>query len=203
MKKKTVVIILSIALVVVAGTMVFNKFYPMSASPNYDPAAMGKNNVAAASLDKFNALDLDGNEITNDVFSDYKLTMINVWTTSCSPCLKEMPDLELLDKELEERGFNIIGIVDDVVDADTGEVNEPARELALRICEQTGVEYTTLIPDDTLKNGILNGLGGYPSTFFADKDGKLVGKNSFGARTKDEWKVIIEELLTEMEVPEK
>lgn len=200
MKKKIVVIILSIALVVVAGAVIFTKFYPMSTSPNYNPATEGQ---TAAVIDKFNAVDLNGNKITNDVFSDYKLTMINVWTTSCSPCLKEMPDLAALNKELEEKGFNVIGIVDDLIDANTGDVSEPAKELALRICEQTGAEYTNLIPDATLKKGILNGLGGYPSTFFVDKDGKLAGKRYFGAHTKDEWKRIIEELLTKVEASSK
>lgn len=200
MKKKAVVIILSIALLVVAGAVIFTKFYPMTAGPNYNPAVVGK---TAAKIDNFSTVDLNANKITNDVFSDYTLTMINIWTTSCSPCLKEMPDLAVLNKELKEKGFNVIGIVDDVTAADTGKVSQPALELALRICKQTGVEYTNLIPDATLKNGILNGLAGYPTTFFIDKDGNFVGKRYFGTRTKDEWKKVIEGLLAELETPSK
>ncbi|MDR1540309.1 MAG: TlpA family protein disulfide reductase [Clostridiales bacterium] len=201
MKKRTVFIILGgIALLITVVAVILTRVYPLSVSPNYNPATVGQ---ASATINDFSAVDLSGNEITNDIFSDSTLTMINVWTTSCSPCLKEMPDLTALDKELEDKGFNVIGIVDDIIAADTGEVSQAALELTLRICEQTGVEYTTLIPDASLKNGILNGLAGYPTTFFIDKDGNIIGKRYFGAQTKDEWKEVVLGLLEELEAPTK
>ena len=47
----------------------------------------------------FAAKDMDGNEVTSGIFSESKLTMINVWATYCNPCLNEMPDLGELSEE--------------------------------------------------------------------------------------------------------
>ena len=31
--------------------------------------------------------DIDGNKVDKSIFSKYKLTMVNVWNTGCSPCI--------------------------------------------------------------------------------------------------------------------
>ena len=36
---------------------------------------------------KFTNQDLEGNEVTQDIFKDKKLTMVNYWATFCGPCL--------------------------------------------------------------------------------------------------------------------
>ena len=41
----------------------------------------------------FEAVTLEGDGITSDIFSESRLTMINVWATYCNPCLSEMPGL--------------------------------------------------------------------------------------------------------------
>ncbi|MDD2297243.1 MAG: hypothetical protein PHX79_05455, partial [Sphaerochaetaceae bacterium] len=51
------------------------------------------------SLAPFWTLDLEGNEITETIFSPYQLTLVNIWATFCSPCLQEMPALAELRNE--------------------------------------------------------------------------------------------------------
>ena len=41
----------------------------------------------------FEARDLEGNTVSSQLFSETKLTMVNVWATYCNPCLREMPGL--------------------------------------------------------------------------------------------------------------
>ena len=41
----------------------------------------------------FKGEDMEGNVVSSSVFSEAKLTMINVWATYCGPCLREMPEL--------------------------------------------------------------------------------------------------------------
>lgn len=48
---------------------------------------------------RFEGTDLRGNTVSSDIFSRFKLTMINVWATYCNPCLREMPDLGELAAE--------------------------------------------------------------------------------------------------------
>lgn len=72
----------------------------------------------------FSAQDFDGNAVSKDIFADYDLTMVNLWTTTCSYCIEEMPILNELRKEFQDDGvrFNIISVCMDV--GNTNEINE-------------------------------------------------------------------------------
>ena len=48
-------------------------------------------------LGSFEAQTLTGETLTDSVFSDAQLTVINVWATFCGPCKEEMPVLAKLD----------------------------------------------------------------------------------------------------------
>ena len=50
-------------------------------------------NTAGTDTIAFETVDMDGNTVTEEVFTQSKLTMVNVWATYCNPCLSEMPDL--------------------------------------------------------------------------------------------------------------
>ena len=52
-----------------------------------------------ASFSNFTAITLDGETVTQDIFQDHDLTMINIWATFCGPCLSEMPDLGEIHEE--------------------------------------------------------------------------------------------------------
>ena len=41
----------------------------------------------------FSSTDLNNHEITDEIFSAVDVTVVNVWATYCSPCIREMPDL--------------------------------------------------------------------------------------------------------------
>ena len=47
----------------------------------------------------FSTTDVVGKTYTQDVFADYDLTLVNVFTTWCSPCVEEIPVLEKLRQE--------------------------------------------------------------------------------------------------------
>ena len=59
----------------------------------------------------FEGIDLEGNAVSQDIFSQSKLTMVNVWATYCNPCLNEMPGLGELAAEHDAEEFQLIGIV--------------------------------------------------------------------------------------------
>jgi thiol-disulfide isomerase/thioredoxin len=46
-----------------------------------------------------------------------EVVLINFWATWCAPCLKEIPELVALQKNLSGRGFKLIGVALDDVDA--------------------------------------------------------------------------------------
>ena len=47
---------------------------------------------SAGIMSSFSTTDLEGNPVDESLLAQYDLTMVNVWTTYCGYCLKEMPD---------------------------------------------------------------------------------------------------------------
>ena len=138
--------------------------------------------------------DIHGKEFSSKDFANYDLTMVNVFATWCTACIQEIPDLVEVQKEMQAKGVNIVGIVTDTVD-DTGE-NQEALEKAKLIQEKTKANYSFLMPDKTNFNGRLNGIQALPETFFVDKNGQIVGETYSGSHNKKDWTAIIEKELS-------
>ena len=150
----------------------------------------------ATDLSNLQTMDIDGKEFSGKNFSDYDLTMVNVFATWCSPCVQEIPDLAEIQKEMKDQGVNIVGVVTDTVDQ-TGE-NQEALEKAKLIRERSKAEYPFLIPDKSNFNGRLSGIQAFPETFFVDKKGQIVGETYSGSRNKKAWIEIIEKELAKV-----
>ena len=144
-------------------------------------------------LKQFSATDFEGNTVTQDIFSDYDLTMVNIWATFCGPCIEEMPELGQLKKEYADKGVNVVGIVVDITDAD-GNVMSDGLTLAKDIVSQTGADYTHIIPSQDL--GVLvRGITVVPTTVFVDSQGNVVGEEYLGALDLENWSRVIDYLL--------
>jgi len=150
----------------------------------------------ATDLSNLQTVDIDGKEFSGKDFSDYDLTMVNVFATWCSPCVQEIPDLAEIQKEMKDKGVNIVGVVTDTVDQ-TGE-NQEALEKAKLIRERSKAEYPFLIPDKSNFNGRLSGIQAFPETFFVDKKGQIVGETYSGSHNKKAWLEIIEKELAKV-----
>lgn len=137
--------------------------------------------------------DINGKEFSKKDYENYDLTMVNVFATWCTACIKEIPDLVELQKEMKDKGVNVVGIVTDTVD-EAGE-NKDAIAKAKTIQEKTKANYPFLMPDKTNFNGRLNGIQALPETFFIDKNGKIVGETYSGSHDFKDWKKIVEKEL--------
>ena len=146
-------------------------------------------NSESIPLGDFSAQDFEGNTITKDIFADYDLTMVNLWTTTCGYCIEEMPALGELREELQNEGksFNIISVCMDI--GNTGEIKDTNLAKAKEIIKKTGVKYPNLIPDSVLLEGRLKDIQAYPESFFVDKEGNVVSEPYVGAMSKNHWKV--------------
>ncbi len=139
---------------------------------------------------KFDAAqDLNGNTYSSsELFGANKVTMVNVWATTCSSCVDEMPDLEELNKEMAAQGVEIVGVVNDITSLDQKDLMKDAMD----IVNTTGVTYKNLIHWGDSK--ILSSPA-TPMTYFVDSEGKTIGDAIVGAQSKENYKAAIEKAL--------
>ena len=169
-----------------------------SKQDNQEDSQTGESEESRGVFEAFTAQDLDGNQVDQSIFADADLTMINVWGTFCTPCLDEMPDLGELSEEYKDKGMQIIGICSDTVNADR-ELDEAQVKKAKELAEQTGADYLHLAMSRDLVDTLLPQVMAVPMTIFVDSEGKQVGSAYMGARDKDGWTEIIEEMLASVQ----
>ena len=167
---------------------------PQQLSAFDQPQDTSSNAENSTTVGEFETKGIDGKDYTEKVFSDYDLTLVNVFTTWCSPCVNEIPELEKLYEEMKEKGVGVVGVVLDTV-GDDGKQDEETVKKAGVLQDKTKASYPFLIPDSTMMNGRLNGISAFPETFFVDKEGNIVGETYTGSHTLDEWKEIVEKEL--------
>ena len=139
---------------------------------------------------QFSSVDLDGNLVTQEIFADSKLTVVNVWATYCGPCINEMPYLGELAGEYDSSEVQIIGIPSDVV-------NQEYLDYAKSLVEQTGADYVHILPTEDVYNWGLYNIQYVPTTFFVNSDGEIMD-TVVGSMSKEDWKILIDDKLASM-----
>jgi peroxiredoxin len=92
-----------------------------------------------------------------------KVVLVNFWATWCEPCLREMPDLEALNRQFGPNGLAVLAISDE--DA--------------RIVNTFAVKHRYSFPlllDPGGNTGKAMFIDGVPKTFLYDRQGKLVAQ---------------------------
>ncbi|UCF37533.1 MAG: TlpA family protein disulfide reductase [Acidobacteriota bacterium] len=107
----------------------------------------------------FDTIDIHG---TRHRLADHsgKVILINIWATWCSPCLREIPELDRLYKERRDDGFMIFGI---------------SKEDALTqkgFAERIEVSYPLLTVEGEVPE-IYTQTARYPASFLIDRQGNL------------------------------
>ncbi len=143
---------------------------------------------------EFNAKTIDNKNVTQAVFQDADLTMVNIWGTFCPPCINEMPDLGKLNSSYKKGQFQVVGIVIDAVNR-KGIAVPKTVEAAKKIVQTTKADYLHIVPDEKLLSGVLSAVTVVPTTFFVNKKGEITGYAYTGSRSFEDWKKIVDELL--------
>ena len=140
----------------------------------------------------FEGQDMEGNTVSSDIFSESKLTMVNVWATYCNPCLREMPGLGELAGEYDSEEFQIIGIISDVQQGS----DQKTMDYASDLIRQTGADYTHLVLNESVYYALLTDVSAVPTTFFIDENGEILD-TVIGSKEKSAWKEKIDAFLEE------
>ncbi len=153
----------------------------------------GSTNTANSNSKLFKEMkteDINGNKVDSSIFSKYKLTVVNVWNTGCTPCVDEIPTLDKLNKEYEKKGVSIKGLL---LESGVG-LNDEEKKTVEDILKKAKSTYQQLtVSEDMLQDKTLI-LQSFPTTFFVDKDGNIVDSIE-GSNDYDGWKAKIDEVL--------
>ena len=128
----------------------------------------------------FTGKDLDGGEVNSDaLFSGNAVTVVNFWFTTCGPCVAELSELDAMNKELAEKGGELIGINAFTLDGD-----EKASTEAKETLDKNGATYRNIFFDSDSDAGKFTaGIYAYPTTYVVDRNGNIVGDPIVGAIT--------------------
>ncbi|MDR3231330.1 MAG: TlpA family protein disulfide reductase [Synergistaceae bacterium] len=140
----------------------------------------------------FSAKDLNGGTVTDAIFADKTLTMVNIWTTWCPPCVNEMPDLGRLGRSMPE-GTQLVGIVLDVKDPKDSETISDAKN----ILGKTKADFLQILPVDAMRP-VLGEVAAIPTTIFVNSKGQIVGGALVGSRPEKEYRSEVESILRSM-----
>ena len=136
--------------------------------------------------------DLNGNKIDSGRFAENTLTMFNVWATWCPPCISELPELQTINETYADRGFEIVGVLQDAAFYD--EINEQVVESAKILLADAGAAYLNILPDSTLNEKFISEMQFFPTSFFVDSEGRVV-HIEVGAKSASDWEVVIDEVF--------
>lgn len=135
-------------------------------------ASAGLASEEYGNLISFTALTLDGEEVTEDIFAQADVTLINFWATYCGPCLREMPDLAEFAEQLPGNVQFVTACLD------VGAVGvEPVEE----ILADAGYEGITITGGGGDFEQLIQHIQYIPTTIAFDSEGRALGSALVGS----------------------
>ncbi len=159
----------------------YDALYDAAASyiPNFTfmrPLALAEMVAEGTGL-QFETKDLKDNPVSSgDLFGSHKVTMLNIWETTCSSCMSEMPDIKRLAREFEKNGGQVVGLVYDAMEDD---LIQEAKEIA----DDLELNFVNLLPTQEMKDFFK--VQAFPTTYFFNEKGEVIGEPLVGVATDD------------------
>ena len=148
--------------------------------------------LEGAPLPVFQTVDMQGKEVSSSSLQG-KITVMNFWFIHCTPCVKEIPDLNKLASKHGKSKVNFIAM-----GRDSGS--------DIRKFLKAKPFHFTQVPDaEEIIRERFNLMWGFPSTIVADEDGRII-KVFRGATLDTDSSVTVatavDELLAELLSPD-
>lgn len=134
---------------------------------------ISENSTQSKSFPKFQGVDFDGNKVDETIFQKNKITVLNLWFNECSGCVKEIPALEEFNKELKEKGVEIVGLNVNTTGGDDSEVIDEAKQI---LKKQGGTYRNISITDGKDVEMFLSKITLFPTNVLVDQKGNIIGE---------------------------
>lgn len=162
-----IVVILLVAVMIYAGVHNARRT-GYSAYANNSPSGqkLPAGDVKGRNAPDFTLTTLDGQAVK---LSDYrgKAVLLNFWATWCGPCKVEMPWFVDLQKQYGSQGLQIIGVA----------MDDSGKDAIDKFAKEMGVNYLILQGKESVGDDY-GGVLGLPTTFFIDRNGKIIDSTS-------------------------
>jgi thiol-disulfide isomerase/thioredoxin len=115
--------------------------------------------------------DLNGNKVSLASYKGRPL-VVDFWATWCGPCKVEIPWFEKLHDQYASQGLEILGVSTDDLDRDDpAKMFTEKRDIADFVTKMH-MNYPVLLGEDKVEDKW--GIDAMPTTFFIDRNGKIV-----------------------------
>lgn len=127
-------------------------------------------------LPRFYARTCNGQKITNKVFSKSEFTLLNFWFIECPPCIEEIDELNIIDKQTN---CSVISFC------------RNARDEVLNFKNHTKIDYEIVASSSHIIDEVFHLSYGYPTNILVDKRGNIVSVNlSLDEKSKSYAKIL-------------
>ncbi len=116
-----------------------------------------------------------------------RVVLLNFWATWCVPCREEIPDLNAMYRDLEGKGFTVVGASWNDTPSDIKDFQQEIK-----------VDYPILLDGETVGDRF-GGIQSFPTTFIIDREGRIRYK-VFGIRKRATFEAAVKLLLDEAPV---
>ncbi|MBR3125187.1 MAG: TlpA family protein disulfide reductase [Mogibacterium sp.] len=148
-------------------------------------------------FEQFETQTIFGETYSNDDAAKSKVTAYNVWETTCPACLGEMGALEDLSKKFPQEEFQLVGVCADLFDKN-GNLKQSQLEKAQSLMNDAGTTFPHIIPTRDMSVFFESVVPGFPTTFFVDRNGKIIGSVS-GSNDLNGWTERVKKVLSSIE----
>ena len=120
----------------------------------------------------FTLQDLNGNKVSLASYKGHPL-VVDFWATWCGPCKVEIPWFVKLHDQYASQGLEILGVsADDLDKDDPAKLFTEKRDIS-EFASRMRMNYPVLIDAASVQDA-WGGLDALPTTFFIDRNGKVV-----------------------------